>query len=58
MSLSQYESWGFSGTCKVMSQRKEVSETCPDRNNTEEVENERFPCNVDSSTSYPVTSRA
>src|SRR6266702_3330538 len=23
---------GFSGTCKVMSQRKEVSETCPDRN--------------------------
>ncbi len=25
-------SHGVSGTCRVMSQRKEVSETCPDRN--------------------------
>ncbi len=28
------------------------------RDDTEEVENERFPCSVDNSTLYPMTSRA
>ncbi len=28
------------------------------KDDTEEAENERFPCSVDNSTSYPVTSRA